>query len=257
MHNAFLDLAKGYTYMNKILYASVILLATTSIVSAADLNSNKPSAPKFNQLPMATWTGFYAGVNLGYSQTTLKNKDAGSNESNKQKGPLAGITLGYNYEFANRMVLGVEGDYAWSGMKKTGRETTVFLGGREESESKFKTSSLGTLRARAGYSFGSFMPYVTGGLAVITSSVKGTDTFFPAGGGAPFSDTVSARSTKVGYALGAGAEAMITSNISFKAEYIYAGFGASNYNFSGTGGSGTVKLSNSVHVGRVGLNYRF
>ena len=226
------------------------LVVGASAVSAADLKSGRDSAAKFNQVPVATWTGFYAGVNAGYGQNAFKDKDAGSNGSFRQRGALAGITLGYNYEFANRIVLGVEGDYAWSGMKKTKRETQLFGFGRVESSDKAETSSLSTLRLRAGYSFGSFMPYVTGGLAVINSRIDNKFAIYP-NVGAVFNDNTHASATKVGYALGAGVEAMITSNISLKAEYIYAGFETQSYFSSGT------KYSNSIQTGRVGLNYRF
>jgi outer membrane immunogenic protein len=244
--------------MKKIIYAAAILLGAGTSLQAADLG-RQPTSPQFSAQPVATWTGFYVGINGGYGQNTLKNTEAGSNDSARQKGGLLGLTLGYNQEFANRMVVGFEADYAFSGVKKSEKRSENLGGGfRIDEESKISTSSFGTARIRAGYSFGSFMPYLTGGLAMITSKIESKDSLYN-GGTLVFSSSTNANKTLVGYTAGAGVEAMLTSNISLKVEYLYAGFGSSQYSFTSNTGAnaGQAKLSNSMHLGRVGLNYRF
>ena len=107
-------------------------------------------------------------------------------------GPAFGGFAGYNSQFEN-VVLGVEADY-----------TNVHLkGARTDSIGRFVTSSngyfndavlsgtataevngYGTLRARAGYTSGPFMPFVTAGVALgqirtstsVTAQIAGYDT---------------------------------------------------------------------------------
>jgi outer membrane immunogenic protein len=244
--------------MKKIVYAAAVLFGAGTSLQAADLG-RQPTSQQFSARPIAIWTGFYVGVNGGYGQNILKNTGVKSSSPAREKGGLLGLTLGHNHEFANRIVLGVEADYVFSGIKKSKKTSENFGAGfRVDEESKISTSSFGTARVRAGYSFDSFMPYLTGGLAMITSKLEAGASVYNAGT-LVFSNSIHASKTLVGYTAGAGVEAMLTSNISLKVEYLYAGFGSSQYSFNSNTGAnaGQAKLSNSMHLGRVGLNYRF
>jgi outer membrane immunogenic protein len=54
--------------MKKILLSSVALLGFTAGAMAADLPARvAPAAPVFQAVPVFTWTGFYVGLQAGYT----------------------------------------------------------------------------------------------------------------------------------------------------------------------------------------------
>ena len=70
-------------------------------------------------------------------------------------GAIGGGTLGYNKQLGD-IVLGLEADFSWSSVGgKTSCANTVFT-------CETNTTWLATVRPRAGYALGSFMPYVHG-----------------------------------------------------------------------------------------------
>ena len=76
--------------------------------------------------------------------------------------------------------------------------------------------SFGTFRGRLGYALGStavWLPYVTGGLAL--AGIKSWDAFWPA----------SSSDLRAGWTIGGGIETILTTNLTFKLEYLYADFG--------------------------------
>ena len=83
----------------------------TSAAFAADPMAVAPVASTFN------WSGGYLGVQGGYGWGDSDHLLGGTNETahNNADGGVFGGYAGYNYQFSNNMVLGVEGDIAWSG----------------------------------------------------------------------------------------------------------------------------------------------
>jgi outer membrane immunogenic protein len=235
------------------LTAGVMVSLSAMAVSAADL-PRKSVAPAFAPAPLFTWTGFYVGLNGGWGQTRYKEKDTGFNLSSRGNGGLVGGTIGYNYQLANNVVAGLEADAAYAFIEKKYQLDFSTPGFVDRVDLKTETSFFGTVRGRFGYSFGSVMPYLTGGMAVATHKLSGTDTFGPVPG-ALVVDSTSAKKTVVGWTLGGGVEMMLTRNITAKAEYLYADFGAKRFNFSQ--GAGSAKVETEMHVVRAGLNYKF
>jgi outer membrane immunogenic protein len=178
--------------------------------------------------PVWSWTGFYVGINggggFGRSDFAAPFPSGSFNTS----GGLVGGTLGYNYQMDN-VVLGVEGDIDWSNI----RGSAACAGTICETRNDW----LGTARGRLGYTFGNFMPYVTGGLAV--GDIKN----WIAGVG-------NATETKAGWTLGGGVEAHVSGPWSVKAEYLFVDLGR-----------GAAVLGSDAkfqtHIVRAGLNYKF
>lgn len=224
--------------MKKTLLSAAALVGLTLTASAADLGYKKPSP-----VPMMArynWTGFYVGIQGGYGfsdgiRHTQTAPGPATSGSFKAKGGLIGATVGYNYQLANNIVLGAEGDYAWSGIK--GSTFVACAGGCST-----KIDSLGTVRVRAGYAIDRFLPYITGGLAL--GNVKGAAS--PVLRGSEF---------RAGWALGAGLEAAVWNNVTAKIEYLYADLGKFNYAPAGSGF--VIKTPAKSHIIRAGLNYRF
>ncbi|MCA0407119.1 MAG: porin family protein [Proteobacteria bacterium] len=224
--------------MNKTLLAAVALAGFTVSASAADLGYKKPSPvpvmAKYN------WTGLYVGIQGGYGFSDGIRHDQtapapASSGSFKLKGGLVGGTIGYNYQLANNIVLGAEGDYAWSGVKGS-----TFVGCAAGCSTNIR--SFGTARVRVGYAIDRFMPYITGGLAL--GDVRGS-----AGG------NLTGSEFRAGWTLGAGLEAAVWNNVTAKVEYLYADLGKFNYAPPATGF--VIKTPAKAHIIRAGLNYRF
>lgn len=207
--------------MKKLLLASVGLVALgVASASAADLPRREamPTKAPAYVSQMYNWTGAYVGINGGYAFS-------GSNDSD---GWLVGGTIGYNFQSGGPLVWGIEGDLNWSDIDGT-------TAGRQVSN-----NWLGTVRGRLGYAMGptgSWMPYVTGGVAF--GDIEHSVPLFG-----------SARDTKAGWVLGGGIEAALSGPWTAKVEYLYVDLG----NGPTVGGFGSNLHTNIV---RAGLNYRF
>jgi outer membrane immunogenic protein len=175
-------------------------------------------------------------------------------------GGFAGGQLGYNYQLANGMVLGVVGDLAWAHLK--GSACTEVGGGGctgapRDSYGIGTINWFATLRAKAGLAVGANgLLYATGGLAI--AGVKAEDTYID------FVNNVTANATHTGWALGAGGEYKLTRNISFGLEYLYADLGKQSYAFNsaglGLGLAGTtmgVDANIKLNIFKAALNYYF
>lgn len=239
---------------------------------------------------MVNWTGFYAGLNggLGGGAVWPRNDQVsppinflGSQSVDSQNhrlgGFLAGGQVGYNYEFSNRVVLGVETDVQWSNIGARRQDDTasvINIGNPLQSLGLFTTETrisqnwFGTTRLRLGYSPADrLLAYVTGGLAYSEFSVGNSGTGTAAS--ALFSGTLSTISgantaTRLGWTAGAGFEYALDRHLSLKSEYLYTQYSGLAAPFldleqstppvtSGTYSSGTL----GIHLVRAGLNYKF
>jgi outer membrane immunogenic protein len=207
------------------------LLATSLSAKAADIPPPVYKAPR-SVVAYYNWTGFYAGINGGYGFGT-SNWDFPP-VSNKPKGGMVGGTLGYNWQ-SGSIVYGIEGDWDWSMMKGS---VVCGIGTCET-----KNTWLATARARLGYAFDRWLPYVTGGGAF--GNVKATNSVLS-----------SASSTQVGWTFGGGLEYAFMGNWTAKLEYLYVDLGKFNCGVA-CGAVVTDNVSLKENVIRAGLNYKF
>ena len=213
-------------------FALSTLVAAPSAI-AADLSvAPLYKAPPPQVSPIYNWTGFYAGVNGGggWGRSWWQSQATSIDLSGAQLGG----TAGYNWQFGNA-VLGVEGDIDWSNLEGTSGAT--LCPGCSTSD-----SWLATVRGRAGYAFGSIMPYLSGGLALgdIRASAPGF---------------AGASTTNAGWAVGGGIEIALPGNWTAKAEYLHVDLG--NFNCGLNCGLPTNNVSMHDDVIRAGLNYHF
>jgi outer membrane immunogenic protein len=227
--------------MKRLLLASVGFSALAMAAAlAADAPPGRymppPRAPAY--VPFFSWNGLYLGINAGYGwgrsrwTDTVTGATTGHFDVN---GPLVGGTVGYNLQVGG-IVLGVEGDFAWSGIKGS---NAIVCAPVCETELTW----LGTARGRAGYALDRFLPYLTAGAAF--GEVKGTVT-----GVGSFTDT------KVGWTAGGGLEYAFAGNWSAKVEYLYVDLGKSTCSAS-CSGANPLDVTFDSHVVRGGLNYKF
>jgi outer membrane immunogenic protein len=221
--------------MRKFLLASAaVVLASAVAANAADLRPALPTkAPPLPPLPLVfDWSGLYVGVNGGGGWGRARTDRSGNFNTS---GGVVGGTAGYNMQFGT-WVLGVEGDMDWSGVSGTTNVATC--PGCAE-----KNNWLGTVRGRAGYAWGNFMPYITGGLAV--GDVKATAPGFR-----------GQTNTQAGWAAGAGAEYAINRNWSAKLEYLHVDLGRFNCGLN----CSAMPVDNvrfNENLVRGGVNFRF
>ena len=212
---------------SSIFSAAVFTLALAAPAYAADA----PMSDSQNYMSAYNWSGFYAGLNGGYSWGDGEVSAAGVTLSGDYDGWLAGAQIGVNWQ-SDAWVFGLEADWQFTGNDETISNGVDFV----SSELKW----LSTVRARAGFAMDRFLPYVTGGVAFGDNEISGNIT-----GVGAFSED----NTHVGWTAGAGVEAALTDNLSAKLEYLHVDLGDETY-------FGSVNAEADFEIIRLGVNYR-
>jgi outer membrane immunogenic protein len=171
--------------------------------------------------------------------------------------------VGYNSQWDD-VVLGVEANYMHGkfGGSQTDSMARFFTlpSGYTDSvtyqgTAKMLISDMGTLRARAGYAYGSFLPYAFAGVALGQADIIRTAHVFgvqvnpaaaPGFQSVPFDvSATDANYSKLvyGYSFGVGTDIMLLSCLFLRAEWEYVRFASS--------------IDTSVNTVRVGLGYKF
>jgi high affinity Mn2+ porin len=208
--------------------------------SAADLPVKAPALKA-----VYDWTGFYIGGHVGYGGGSL---GPGSNALPEEgfpfppsiTGVIGGYQAGYNWQLSNHVVLGVEADATFTSPVDQPRLAAA----------PFNASIdyANTVRGRAGYAFGRWLPYLTGGFAWGHSHINMNDS-----AGAVFAEPGA---IQTGWTAGAGVEYAVSGNWSAKFEYDYIDLSRRMYDLSSYG-LPNVNVDPGIHLVKVGLNYRF
>jgi outer membrane immunogenic protein len=211
------------------------------------------------------WSGFYAGLNAGYSVgddrstfQTFVNPVIGFDNLESYKispaGFLGGGQLGYNWQ-TGIWVYGLETDIQGTAQRDVVCVQTCNIGGFFSGTVTQQLPWFGTARGRVGVAVDRSLIYVTGGLAygqVQTSAVQ-ID-------GAGTAVAVSNNKTRSGWTLGGGIESALIGNWTAKVEYLYVDLGSqtlSSVDAFGPPGAIAVTADTRDHIVRAGLNYRF
>jgi outer membrane immunogenic protein len=257
--------------------AAAILLASTSISSAADLAVKAPYAA-----PAAvwSWTGFYIGAHAGAgwgtteaNVTSLAAAGVGvipvnfPIAQNSRSGFLGGGQIGHNYQ-SGWTVFGVQADIAGMDLKGTTPCITVL-------SCTAKSDWLATVTGRVGAVVADkTLVYVKGGaawmntkhtLSVPAAGLGGIGGIVSIGGAGLTSST---EETAFGWVLGFGAEYALSTNWSAFIEYDYMDFEKKSGALDLTtllGGGGlapgtataNVDFKNKLSIAKVGVNYKF
>lgn len=205
--------------------ASAAVLTLSAPVFAADAIQEQPPAPAPIEAPAAAdWSGAYLGAYGGYGWNKHKTDDSGNINADGFQGGAYG---GYNFQ-NGQFVYGGEADLGYSG----GDDTRNGI--------KAKQGVEGSVRARAGIALDPVLLYGTGGLAVANSKLS--------------SDTGSDSNTRIGWTVGAGAEAKFTQNIVGRLEYRYSDYGKKDFDLGGLDDVSSKLTTNEI---RVGVGYKF
>jgi outer membrane immunogenic protein len=302
--------------LRRILLASGGALVLTGAAAAAN-SEERPPPPNEERPPPSppNWDGFYTGMNVGgafgspavftqsinvfdaYGPETGETEALASALSQTGYTPLhtggviGGGQIGYNFQFYNNFVVGIETDI--NGLSQRGRgsfaKTTPddpiindFANAVVSSEKA--VDWLGTVRGRLGWLVTpTFLIYGDGGLAY--GGVRGSThvhAFWTPGGldtaGDAWTDASGSLSaTRVGWTAGGGLEWMFMPNWSLKIEYLYYDLGHATWANSPNSAfstitidaigaaAGTINATNiststtrfTGNIVRAGLNYHF
>ena len=227
----------------KMRLALAALLLTSTSAFAADLAPQpvEPAAP-MPVAPVFSWTGFYAGVHAGAVFSDAKASDSlfGARAKFNNTGFIGGGHVGYNEQFDNNVVIGLEGDIDYTSLSKTTSDTVDGTFG----SAKFKSDWQGSVRARAGYAFGQILPYVTGGVAF------GDEKFSV---NIPGVGADSESKTRAGWTAGGGVEYAVDQNWIVRGEVRYTDFGSQNVTLLGD----PVKTRFNEVTTELGVSYKF
>lgn len=256
-------------------HVRAIIIYTTAIFSlgAASAKSSSISTPNPN------WSGFYVGVNAGYAwgaandsiqfQNEWITDGTGDNIFLKHYGTHqlfpngfnGGAQIGYNRQIKNLVLslaadfdyLGLDSSYTSGVVQNTGSGNTYTL------TSSFSTNWLIMLRPRLGLALGSFLPYITSGLAInnqkFSQQIQQQNI--------AFTENASLSNTGYGWVIGAGTEYALLSNWRISLEYLYLDFPTSSSTSVGTQGgaatgySATHSIKPNTNIIRAGLIYSF
>lgn len=205
--------------------------------------------PRFDGFSFGLLAGLASGSSNGRTFRTEEAEASSENGSFQLAGGLIGVEIGYQYKFSNDFVLGGFADYQFTNYQNQAIEAEINAEESAKEKKRYSIPQFGTVRVRAGYSIGAFLPYVTGGLAYGRAEFRQAE--FPLEEG-----TTPGRlnQNKLGYALGVGAEYAITSQLFVKSEYLYVNLGR----IKGTVGTEDyMSASLPMNIGRIGLSYRF
>jgi outer membrane immunogenic protein len=208
--------------MKRILFTSVSL-GVLGLMSPA-LGADLPMKAGPMVSPIYDWSGFYVGVfggggmgNHNYNNGTPTNL-ANYLINYDSTGGIAGGEVGYNVQ-SGSIVVGVEGDGFWSGVKGSDVNSVVngafAVGGIDATNLRWG----GTFRARGGIAVDRLLLFFTGGWAY--GDLLHTNTDVTAGLGV---DQFTVQ--RSGLTAGGGIAYAVTNNVIGKFEYRYYDFGA-------------------------------
>jgi outer membrane immunogenic protein len=203
--------------MRRILFGAALATLACAVIPAraADYSRGPFLAETYGPY---NWTGFYAGLNVGYDWGSA------SNTGLSPSGFSGGGQGGFNWQ---------------TGSIVLGGETDLQISGASDNSGPFKFSNpwFGTLRGRAGYALNNILFYATGGLAY--------------GGGNVDLGGLSESHSTIGWTAGGGLEVGLTRRWSVKAEYLYLDLAGQNYAITG------LSHEITANVLRLGTNFHF
>jgi outer membrane immunogenic protein len=245
-------------------------------------NEMELKAPPLLLPPLYSWTGFYAGVNVGYS---VGNDRASANlafptipstlispadVAIAPAGILGGGQIGYNWQGGPHWLFGVETDFQGSQEKGTSCIIScdnvpgngVNVGANSITlTAQHQIDYFGTVRGRVGYVSNNTLFYATGGGAY--GRVEQTVASTVISGGIGTSVSATTAQNNFGFAVGGGIEAALAGNWTGKIEYLYMSLGSINGTVAGAFPPApltpfTLSATSTVrdNIIRVGLNYR-
>lgn len=237
--------------MKFVFWLSAAAAISTPALSADAILYAEPAPLVIADTSAFSWNGGYIGAQAGYvwgDSTYTKPEWPGYEAYFDPDGFLGGIYAGYNHQLNNSIVLGGELDFAISGIDG---ESLYYENGIpwDDTLGTAEMKWSGALRARVGYAFDRFMPYLAGGLAFARYEYGVWDAAEDAG--------FRTSETMTGWTIGGGAEYAATDHLILRAEYRYSDFGDNRVDQAATMDWWTNDVDLKTHDIRLGIAYKF
>lgn len=219
--------------------ALAMSLAVAGEVSAADLPAKAPIYAKAPVLaPAFSWQRCYIGAHAGYGW----GRSDWEGDILNTSGFLGGGQAGCNWQPQGNLVIGIEGEVWWSGLRQS---ALIPLEGLSLATARNLWDA--DLALRLGFAANRTLFYAKGGGAYGSFSYS-LDT------GTLYSGT----SNRFGWLAGLGVEHALDHNWTIKLEYNYIDFGRADVMFTApNAGGGTISIAERKHVVKIGVNYLF
>ena len=239
------------------LLGAAVAALTAGSAAAADLPMKARMAAPI-VAPAFNWTGCYIGIHGGGGATRSSFTDSfiGEGSGSWGNGGLAGGQIGCNYQ-TGMLVMGVEGEGYWSGMKATQEFIAPFNEGSARIEARNKSDF--TVAGRIGVAYERAFIYGKAGWAWGNFDYAASQSF---GFNGPTPLTVAGSEWLNGPLFGLGVEYALTNNWTVKGEYNYINYGLSPVSFTACEGGvcqayGSQSQSAEKHIFKFGVNYLF
>lgn len=248
--------------------AAAAAAASSHSAMAADL----PAKAGPMAAPVPSWEGLYVGGSIGASWLNSVGDDSGNGfalpsgygtipggqrTTSTAVGGIGGLDIGYNWQDRN-FVYGLEADISWLANAKATSTGHLGTSAYYAASKTSRVNDLATFRGRFGFDFDGTMPYVTFGIA--EGQIKNSYRFTASGYGGGLSSFSSHTSFQPGVVLGGGIEHAFTNHWTLRGELLWIGFKTDSFSPAGPAGyasTGAVAFTNSLVLGRIGLNYKF
>jgi len=220
---------------------SAVLIGIAALFSA----TMPASAADMDTITEPTWTGFHLGGFIGAGDVTHDITSAAAPglgfDGLGGEGVFGGLMAGYNHQISRDIILGVQGEFAFSGIST---DFSLNIPGLGSGSAKLEEQYSFALSARAGWLANpDTMLYLISGYSHARYKASGRAT---AVGGPTLS--TSRKESFHGYHIGAGMETRIAPAISARIEYRYTDLGREDW-----GSGGLLRTAPSSHTGRLGL----
>ncbi len=202
--------------------------------------------------PVAPRSGFYFGGHVGYmfgnANATLGDPTGitSAGGTSDYGTFFGGVQAGYEHFFASRLMLGIEFDASFANYADLAQ--VLSYRATSTGTANEQLEYLASLRGRAGYAMGAWMPFVTGGIAWASTRYSRTDL-------TTGNEDANPSNIRLGYVLGGGVDYRLDSRWSARAEYLYTNLGLSGFAFASA--PARYDSQYDLHRFRVGLNYKF
>lgn len=169
------------------------------------------------------WSGVYVGAQVGYAWGDGKVSYSPDDRwDTDPDGVVGGVYVGYNYQFSNNLVLGIESELNANG----GSGTAPYLYfGEVYDDPDYWRGELdlnwsGSTRVRLGYAMDRWLPFITGGVAYGDYDFK---THYE---GSVYSE---GDGSLLGWTIGGGVEYAINDNWRVRGSYLFTDYGSDSF----------------------------
>ncbi len=240
---------------------AAVALCVGQAAQAADLPFLRGSFQDGPIAPRAMWEGFYVGGQAGYGSTVaniapgtnsdlIPSTDAASLwptlQSPQANNTGFGAFAGYNTQWED-VVVGLEANYMHGRYNTVASAANSLTAGgvttTRESRAAINIEDFGSLRLRAGYVAGNFLPYAFVGGGVGNMVVERSTRMTPVPG-TPLFATDTKSNLVYGYSAGLGVDILLVAGLFVRAEYEYQRITSKD-------------IDANVNSARLGVGYKF